>query len=58
MNFTSKGTREILIAGCQEQMFKVDVEKGVVVDTVRLAAYTRDRTLTRGSSPWTPNTPS
>jgi PAB-dependent poly(A)-specific ribonuclease subunit 2 len=36
MNFTSKGTREILIAGCQEQMFKVDVEKGIVVDTVSL----------------------
>jgi len=34
MNFTSKGTREILIAGCQEQMFKVDVEKGTIVDTV------------------------
>ena len=35
MNFTSKGTREILVAGCQEQMFKVDVEKGTVTDTVR-----------------------
>lgn len=36
MNFTSKGTREILVAGCQENMFKVDVEKGAVVDTVSL----------------------
>jgi PAB-dependent poly(A)-specific ribonuclease subunit 2 len=36
MNFTSKGTREILIAGCQEQMFKVDVEKGTITDTVSL----------------------
>lgn len=34
MNFTSKGTREILLAGCQDEMFKVDVEKGVVMDTV------------------------
>ncbi|KAH7384588.1 PAB-dependent poly(A)-specific ribonuclease subunit PAN2 [Pyrenochaeta sp. MPI-SDFR-AT-0127] len=34
MNFTSKGTREILIAGCQEQMFKVDVEKGIITDTL------------------------
>ncbi len=34
MNFTSKGTREILLAGCQEHMFKVDVEKGVITDTV------------------------
>jgi primosomal replication protein N len=58
MNFTSKGTREILVAGCQEQMFKVDVEKGVVVNTVGFHACEYDRTLTRGSSPWTPNTPS
>jgi PAB-dependent poly(A)-specific ribonuclease subunit 2 len=34
MNFTSKGTREILVAGCQEQMFKIDVEKGTIIDTV------------------------
>lgn len=36
MNFTSKGTREILVAGCQENMFKVDVEKGAITDTVCL----------------------
>jgi PAB-dependent poly(A)-specific ribonuclease subunit 2 len=36
MNFTSKGTREILVAGCQEQMFKVDVDKGAITDTVCL----------------------
>jgi hypothetical protein len=36
MNFTSKGTREILVAGCQERMFKVDVEKGLITDTVCL----------------------
>ncbi|KAF2635376.1 hypothetical protein P280DRAFT_411570 [Massarina eburnea CBS 473.64] len=41
MNFTSKGTREILVAGCQEKMFKVDVDKGVVTDTlVADAQYT------------------
>lgn len=34
MNFTSKGTREILVAGCQEHMFKVDVEKGIITETV------------------------
>jgi PAB-dependent poly(A)-specific ribonuclease subunit 2 len=34
MNFTSKGTREILVAGCQDKMFKVDVEKGTIVDAV------------------------
>jgi PAB-dependent poly(A)-specific ribonuclease subunit 2 len=36
MNFTSKGTREILVAGCQNQMFKVDVEKGIITHTVGL----------------------
>ncbi|KAF2020982.1 PAB-dependent poly(A)-specific ribonuclease subunit PAN2 [Aaosphaeria arxii CBS 175.79] len=34
MNFTSKGTREILVAGCQENMFKIDVEKGTITDTL------------------------
>jgi len=34
MNFTSKGTREILVAGCQDRMFKVDVEKGAIIETV------------------------
>lgn len=34
MNFTSKGTREILVAGCQDKMFKVDVEKGTITDTL------------------------
>jgi PAB-dependent poly(A)-specific ribonuclease subunit 2 len=34
MNFTSKGTREILIAGCQDEMFRVDVEKGTITDVV------------------------
>lgn len=36
MNFTSKGTREILVAGCQDHMFKVDVDKGIITDTARL----------------------
>lgn len=35
MNFTSKGTREILVAGCQDKMCKIDVDKGIVTDTVR-----------------------
>jgi hypothetical protein len=60
MNFTSKGTREILIAGCQEHMFKVDVEKGTVTDTVSLdCIMLRATTADRASSlPPTPNTPS
>jgi PAB-dependent poly(A)-specific ribonuclease subunit 2 len=37
MNFTSKGTREILVAGCQDTMFKVDVEKGLIADTVSMS---------------------
>ncbi|KAF2737040.1 PAB-dependent poly(A)-specific ribonuclease subunit PAN2 [Polyplosphaeria fusca] len=38
MNFTSKGTREILVAGCQDRMFKVDVDKGAVTDTLAAEA--------------------
>lgn len=34
MSFTSKGTHEIIVAGRQRQMFKVDVEKGTVTQTV------------------------
>ena len=34
MNFTSKGTREILVAGCLDNMFKIDVEKGTITETV------------------------
>lgn len=42
MNFTSKGTREILVAGCQDRMFKVDVEKGVIIETVSVQSLTLD----------------
>lgn len=34
MSFTSKGTLEILVAGCQDAMFKIDVEKGRIVEEV------------------------
>jgi hypothetical protein len=44
MNFTSKGTREILVAGCQDKMFKVDVEKGTIVETVRFLWH-RERAM-------------
>jgi PAB-dependent poly(A)-specific ribonuclease subunit 2 len=43
MNFTSKGTREILVAGCQDSMFKIDVEKGVITDSVSLELRTSQR---------------
>ncbi|KAF2744609.1 PAB-dependent poly(A)-specific ribonuclease-like protein subunit pan2 [Sporormia fimetaria CBS 119925] len=39
MNFTSKGTREILVAGCQDTMFKIDVEKGTITDTLAAEAH-------------------
>lgn len=34
MSFTSKGTHEVLVAGCQENMFKIDVENGTISETV------------------------
>lgn len=34
MSFTSKGTHELLVAGNQQTMFKVDVEKGTVTEEV------------------------
>lgn len=39
MTFTTKGTSEILVAGCQSQMFRIDVEKGVVAEMVRGYSY-------------------
>lgn len=58
MNFTSKGTREILVAGCQDNMFKVDVDKGTIVDTVKLLFQCAAHPANARSSPPTPNTPS
>jgi PAB-dependent poly(A)-specific ribonuclease subunit 2 len=37
MCFLSRGTSELLVAGCQGKMFKIDVEKGEVVQTVQLS---------------------
>lgn len=34
MTFTSKGTSEILVAGWQEQMFTIDVDKGTITKQV------------------------
>lgn len=34
MSFTSKGTSEILVAGLQDHMFTIDVEKGTVTKQV------------------------
>ncbi|KAL2354819.1 PAB-dependent poly(A)-specific ribonuclease subunit PAN2 [Cryomyces antarcticus] len=38
MSYTSKGTHEILVAGNQDTMFKVDVKKGIVTQTVSAEA--------------------
>jgi hypothetical protein len=35
MSFTSRGSSEILIAGWQDQMFTIDVEKGTVTKQVK-----------------------
>lgn len=34
MSFSTKDASEILVAGCQNSMFKIDVEKGCVVQEV------------------------
>lgn len=34
MSYTSKGTSELLVAGLQDIMFTIDVEKGVVTKQV------------------------
>ena len=34
MSYTSKGTSEILVAGLQDQMFTIDVDKGSVTKQV------------------------
>jgi len=35
MSFTSKGANELVVAGCQDTMFKIDVETGSITQTVR-----------------------
>ncbi|KZF21116.1 hypothetical protein L228DRAFT_269516 [Xylona heveae TC161] len=37
MSYTSKGTSEILVAGCQPTMFRVDVDKGKIVEELPAA---------------------
>ena len=37
MSFTSKGTNEIIIAGLQDQMFVIDINKGEIIKEVRLS---------------------
>ena len=35
MSYTSRGNSEILVAGLQDQMFIIDVDKGAVTKQVR-----------------------
>ena len=37
MSYTSKGNSELVVAGLQDSMFIVDVERGVIIDKVRIA---------------------
>ena len=39
MSFTLKGTQEIIVAGCQDTMYKIDVEKGTILETVSGILY-------------------
>ncbi|KAF1982126.1 PAB-dependent poly(A)-specific ribonuclease subunit PAN2 [Aulographum hederae CBS 113979] len=39
MSFASKGTQELLVAGCQSEMFKIDTEKGTIVQTLPAEAH-------------------
>lgn len=50
MSFTAKGAHEVLVAGLQDAGFKVDVEKGLVTQTVRfLISLRRMEKLTSSS---------
>jgi hypothetical protein len=37
MNFTTKDASEVLVAGMQSIMFRIDMEKGTVLEIVRLS---------------------
>lgn len=39
MSYTSKGTSEILVAGLQDQMFTIDVDKGTIIKQVPTPCY-------------------
>ncbi|WPG98468.1 pab-dependent poly(a)-specific ribonuclease subunit pan2 [Acrodontium crateriforme] len=34
MSFMGRGTDEVVVAGCQRQMYRIDVEKGTVIETL------------------------
>jgi hypothetical protein len=42
MSFTSKGTSEILVAGLQDQMFTIDVNRGEVSKQVCTTEFLKD----------------
>lgn len=42
MSFTSKGATEILVAGLQDQMFVIDVEKGTITKQVAVLTTSRE----------------
>lgn len=36
MTFLGKSNSEILVAGCQNAMFKIDIERGHIIEEVRV----------------------
>ena len=40
MSFTSKDNNELLVAGIQDQMFKIDIERGQITEYVRDSCIT------------------
>ena len=42
MSFLSKDNSEVLVAGCQNSMFKIDVEKGTVAQEVESTRHPCD----------------
>ena len=45
MSFAQKGNNEILVAGCQDTMFKINVEKGTVSQAVCMIAHEMHKTI-------------
>jgi PAB-dependent poly(A)-specific ribonuclease subunit 2 len=42
MSYTSRGASEILVAGLQDQMFTIDIDKGIVTKQVEDSSSSQD----------------
>ena len=45
MSFTSKDASEVLVAGLQSTMFRIDMDKGALVEIVRSSKHVKRQTL-------------